>query len=155
MKAVWIGFAAVGLSGVVHAQVDVSGAWVRGTVSGQTTTGAYMELKSVQGAVLVGAESPIARRVEIHEMKMDGDVMRMRAMPRLPIPAGKPVALRPGGVHVMLTGLKRPLSKGERIPLKLKIETPDKKLATVDVEAEVRELGSGAPAAAPGGHGSH
>jgi copper(I)-binding protein len=88
-------------------------------------------------------------------MKMDGDVMRMRAMPRLPIPAGKPVALRPGGVHVMLTGLKRPLSKGERIPLKLKIETPDKKLATVDVEAEVRELGSGAPPAAPGGHGSH
>ena len=91
----------------------MAGAWVRGTVAGQTTSGAFMELKSAGGAVLVGAESPAAGAVEIHEMNMDGNVMRMRAVPRIDLPAGKSVELKPGGYHVMLMQLKQPLKVGE------------------------------------------
>ena len=123
-----------------HAQVEARAAWVRGTVQGQTTAGAYMELTSGERASLVGAESPAARRAEIHEMKMEGNVMRMRAVPRLELPPGKTVELKPGGYHMMLVGLKRPLKKGNLVPIRLKVELSDKTVKTIQVMAEVREL---------------
>jgi copper(I)-binding protein len=125
-------------------QVSVTNAWVRGTVPGQTSSGAFMELKSSVGAVLVGADSPAAGTVEIHEMKMDGNVMRMRAAPRIEIPAGKSVELKPGGYHVMLMQLKRQLKAGETVPIRLRVEGKDKSVTSVDVRAEVRDP-SGAP----------
>jgi len=99
-----------------------------------------MVLKSGAGAVLVGAESPAAAIVEVHEMRMDGNVMRMRAIPRLELPAGRTVELKPGGYHVMLVDLKRPLKNGDSVPLRLKIEGKDKSVATVEVKADVREF---------------
>jgi len=120
------------------AQVEVRSAWVRGTVGAQKTSGAYMEITSVQGGSLIGAESASAGTVEVHEMRMDGNVMRMRPVPRLDLPAGKTVQLRPGGYHIMLIDLKQPLKRGESVPLKLKIENRDKSVSTVEVKAEVR-----------------
>ena len=96
--------------GSVHAEgVDVQGAWARATVLGQKATGAFMKLTAKDGAKLVGAASPVAGVTEVHEMKMEGDVMRMRAIPGLDLPAGKTVELKPGGYHVMLMDLKAPL----------------------------------------------
>ena len=132
------------------AQVEVKSAWVRGTVAAQKTTGAYMEINSAQGARLVSVESTVAGTVEVHEMSMDKNVMRMRAVPKLDLPAGKTVELKPGGYHVMLIDLKKPLKKGDSVPLKLKIENKDKTVSTVEVKAEVRET-----TAAPEHKGAH
>jgi copper(I)-binding protein len=130
----------------VHAQVEARGAWVRGTVVGQTTAGAYMELTSDRRASLLGAESPAAGSAEIHEMRIEGNVMRMRAVPRLELPPGKTVELRPGGHHMMLVDLKRPLKKGDLVPIRLKVELSDKTVKTIQVLAEVRDLsGNGRP----------
>ena len=142
--------AAAAASAPAWAQVEVKSAWVRGTVAAQKTTGAYMEISSARGASLVGAESAAAGLVEVHEMSMDGNVMRMRAVPKLDLPAGKTVELRPGGYHMMLIDLKRPLKKGDRVPLRLKIENKDKTVSTVEVKAEVRDA-----TAAPEHKGAH
>ena len=92
------------------AAVKVEGAWARASVPGQKGTGAFMKLTAKDGAKLVGASSPAAGVTEVHEMKMEGDVMKMRAVPALELPAGKPVELKPGGYHVMLLDLKAPLA---------------------------------------------
>jgi copper(I)-binding protein len=81
-------------------------------------------------------------------MKMDGGVMKMRAVARLDLPAGKPVKLQPGGYHVMLMDLKQPLKKGDLVPLTLKFEGKDKSVETIEVKAEVRDLTTAAPPAA-------
>ena len=122
------------------ADVTVRDPWARGTVVGQTASGAFLELQSSADATLIGVSSPAAGVVEVHEMSMDNGVMKMRAVPRLDLPAGKPVVLKPGGYHIMLMDLRKPLKKGESLPLKLKIEGKDKKLSTIEVKAEVREL---------------
>ncbi len=131
----------------VAADVDVKTPWVRGTVSGQQATGAFMEITSKSGAAIIGASSPVAGVTEVHEMKMDGGVMKMRAVARLDLPAGKPVKLQPGGYHVMLMDLKQPLKKGDLVPLTLKFEGKDKSVETIEVKAEVRDLTTTAPPA--------
>ncbi len=99
-----------------------------------------MELRSKDDAALVGVESPVAGMVEIHDMKMDGSVMRMRAVARIDLPAGKTVELKPGGYHVMLMQLKRTLKAGETVPIRLRIEGADKSVKTIELKAEVRSL---------------
>lgn len=136
------------VSSALAADVDVQTPWVRGTVAGQKATGAFMELSSKSGATVVGVSSPVAGVTEIHEMKMDGGTMKMRAIPRLDLQAGKPVSLAPGGYHVMLMDLKQPLKKGDTVPLTLQVEGKDKKIETIDIKAEVRDLTASAPAAA-------
>lgn len=136
------------------ADIDVKTPWVRGTVAGQKATGAFMELSSPQGAAIVGASSPVAGVTEIHEMKMDSGVMKMRAAPRLEIAAGKPVSLAPGGYHVMLMDLKQQLKPGDIVPITLQVENKDKKVESVEIKAEVRELTASAPAANQHMHGS-
>lgn len=101
------------------ADVKVEGAWARASVQGQKATGAFMRLTAKDGARLVRAESPAAGVTEVHEMKMEGDVMKMRAVPSLDLPAGKTVELKPGGYHVMLLDLKAPLAKDSSVPLTL------------------------------------
>ena len=131
--------AAVLASGPAIAQVEAKYAWVRSTVGAQKTTGAYLEITSAQGGSLVGAESASAATVEVHEMRMDKNIMRMRAVPRLDLPPGKTVELKPGGYHIMLIDLKQPLKKGDTIPIRLRIENRDKSVSTVEVKAEVRD----------------
>lgn len=151
MKAVHriLTFALLALSATTGfaADIEIKAPWVRGTVAGQTATGAFMEVTSKAGATLVGAASPVAGVTEIHEMKMDGGVMKMRAVARLDLPAGKPVILGPGGYHVMLMNLKQTIKPGDSVPLTLQFEGKDKKVEMVEVVAEVRDLTSKAPAA--------
>ena len=139
MKKAVLGATLLAAAASAQGQVEAHAAWIRGTVRGQTTAGAYMRLSSSQGASLVGAESPVAGSVELHDMKMDGNVMRMRAVASVKIPPGKTIEFKPGAHHMMLVGLKRPLSKGESVPIRLKVELGDKSIRTVQITAEVRE----------------
>ena len=112
--------AALGLCGAAVAQtLEVHGAWARATVPGQMATGAFMKLTAKDTSKLVSVSSPVAGVVEVHEMKMEGDVMKMRAIAGLDLPAGKAVELKPGGYHVMLMDLKQPLPMNTTIPLTL------------------------------------
>lgn len=129
------------------AQVSVSDAWVRGTVAGQKVTGAFMQLTSPVDAALVDAATPAAKFVEIHEMKKEGEMMKMKAIDRLPLPAGKSVDLKPGGYHVMLFDLKAPLKEGDVVPLTLTFEDKAGKKSTVEVKAAVRALTAADPRA--------
>jgi copper(I)-binding protein len=76
-------------------------------------------------------------------MAMEGNVMKMRAIPKLDLPAGQTVELKPGGYHVMLIDLKAPLKKGDMVPVKLKVQGKDGKPAEIEVKAEVRDMGAG------------
>src|SRR5690606_6173421 len=125
------------------AEVTVSEAWGRGTVPSQKVTGGFFTIESAKGGAIVGAESPAAARVELHEMRMEGDVARMRRVERLPLPAGKPLELRPGGYHLMLIDLKQPLADGDSIPLQLRVDSGKGQVETIDVRATVRGLGGG------------
>ena len=145
--------AALAAAPAAHAQVAVSDPWVRGTVAGQKATGAFMQLKADADVSLVGASSPVAGIVEIHEMKMDAGVMKMSAISALPLPAGKAVELKPGGYHVMLMALKAPLKEGDSVPVTLTFKDKDGKASTTLVNAPVKAL-TATPAAAPA-HGKH
>lgn len=131
--------------------VTVKDAWIRGTVPGQSGTGAFMELTGKSNARLIGAASPAAKVVEVHHMKMENGVMKMYAVEGVELPAGKPVRLAPGGYHVMLMDLAKPLTAGDKVPLKLTIEFPDKRRETLDLSVEVRDV-KGQPAK---GHHQH
>lgn len=125
------------------AQTTVKDAWVRGTVAQQKATGAFMQITSATGGKLVSVSSPAAGVVEIHEMKMDGSTMQMRAVPALDLPVGKAVELKPGGYHVMLMDLKAPLKEGETVDVSLVVEGKDGKKETVTVKAPVKALAGG------------
>jgi periplasmic copper chaperone A len=125
------------------ANVTVSDAWARATKPGQPVSAAYMQIKSDADAKLIGVSSPAVPRVEVHEMKMDGDVMQMREVKALELPKGKAVALEPGGFHIMLMNLNKPIAAGDLIPLTLVVESGGKK-QTVEVKAEARAQGGGA-----------
>lgn len=118
---------------------DVTDAWARATVPGQTVGAAYLKITSPVRARLVGVKSPIAKKVEIHSAKMEDGVMRMREMTGLDLPAGEIVELVPMGTHLMLMQLKSPLKEGTEIPLALIIEE-NKKRRTVQIKAIVKAL---------------
>ena len=126
------------------AAVSVQDAWVRGTVAQQKASGAFMTLTSPVAGRLVGASSPVAGVTEIHEMRMDGQVMRMRAIDGLDLPAGQAVQLKPGGYHVMLMELKQPLKAGETVPITLVIERAGGAKESIRVDAPVRPLAASA-----------
>ena len=133
------------LAGVAHAQVAVDAPWVRASVPQQTATGAFMRLTASRDLRLIGARSDIAQNTEVHEMAMQGQMMRMREVAAVPLPRGQAVALAPGGYHVMLIGLKRPLSAGDQVTLTLVFEDAGGKRSEQTVQAQVRPLGAGAP----------
>lgn len=126
------------LSLAAQAQVKVDDPWVRATVAPQKATGAFMQITSAKAAKVVAVSSPVAAMVEIHEMKMDDGVMRMRAVDALPLPAGQAVALKPGSYHVMLMGLKQPIKAGETVPLTLTVEAEGGQRSAVEVKAVAR-----------------
>ena len=136
--------ALIGIALPAAAEVSVTNAWVRGTVASQKTTGAFMQLSSPVDTALIAVTSPVAKIAEVHEMKMEGGVMKMNAVDRVAVPAGKPVELRPGGYHVMLVDLVAPLKDGDMVPLKLTFEEKGGKKQTVEVKAVVRPLAAGA-----------
>ena len=129
--------AALSLALPAAAQVIVSDPWIRGTVPQQMATGAFMQLKSAKDARLIEARSPAAGVVEIHEMKMENNVMRMRAVQSLALPAGRTVELKPGGYHVMMMDLKQQMKDGDVVPMTLVVESGGKR-ETIEVKAKVR-----------------
>lgn len=133
------------LGGAALAQTMVSEPWARGTTPVQKASGLFLELRSADAARLVGGSSPWAGRVEIHEMKMDGDTMRMRQIPALELPAGQTVQLKPGGYHLMLMDLKQPLKAGDSLPLTLKVERAGKPVETLELKVPIRALGAAMP----------
>lgn len=126
------------LSFAASAQVTVKDAWVRATVAQQKATGAFMQLLSAQDAQLISAQSPVAGVVEVHEMRMDGGVMKMRAVPKLALPAGQAVDLKPGSYHVMLMDLKGQVKDGDTVPVTLVVEGQDGKRHTLEIKAAAR-----------------
>ncbi|MBL8386362.1 MAG: copper chaperone PCu(A)C [Burkholderiales bacterium] len=136
------------------AQVTIKDPWVRATVPQQKATGAFMQITTAQDTRLVEARSPVAGVVEIHEMKMENNVMKMRAVSGLDVPAGKGAELKPGGYHVMLMELKEQMKEGATVPVTLVFEGKDRKRETVDVKATVRPLAGGG-AKKGDAHGGH
>ena len=122
-------------------QIAVKDAWVRGTVPAQKTTAAYMTITSSSEAKLVGVHSGVAQRAELHTTMLMGGINHMHAADSVRLPAGKAVELKPGGHHIMLLELMKPIVPGERIPLILTIEDDSGKRARIQVNAAVRPLG--------------
>jgi hypothetical protein len=144
---------AAALSLPAAAQTTVKDAWVRGTVAQQQGTGMFLQITSASGGRLVSGSSPVAGVVEIHEMAMEGNVMRMRALPNgLELPAGRTVELKPGGYHVMLMSLKQQLKPGETVPVSLVVTGADGRTETLNLQVPVRTLAGGAAAKDHGAH---
>jgi periplasmic copper chaperone A len=109
-------------SALSWAQVTVEGAWARPTVPGQQGGGGFLTLRSPVADRLIGGSTPLAQRFELHTMTMKGDVMEMREVDGIDLPAGQKVELKPGGLHVMLVGLKQPLKVGTKVPVTLRFK---------------------------------
>lgn len=144
------------VSSALHAQnVEVSNAWVRSTVQGQKGTGAFMNITAKDGAKLVGVSSPVAGVAEVHEMKMEGDIMKMRALPVLDLPAGQTVQFKPGSYHLMLMDLKQPLSKGSTVPLTLRLQDAQGIETRLEVSVPVNTAPPAAMAGNAADHSAH
>ena len=120
--------------------IEIENAWSRATPPGAKTAVGYMTLKNDSTAPdrLLGASSPIAAKVETHVTVKEGDVMKMRMVKGYAIPAHGRYELKPGGSHLMLVDIKKPLKEGDKVPLTLRFE----KAGEVTVEMPVRALGS-------------
>ena len=138
------------LSASAFAQnISVTDAWTRATVQGQKATGAFMKITAKDNAKLVGVSSPVAGVAEVHEMKMDKDVMKMAALPSgLELPAGKTVELKPGGYHVMLMDLKAPLAADSTVPVTLTFQDAKGNKTTQELKLPVKAMAAHA-------HGEH
>ena len=137
------------------AHVKVENAWARASVQGQQASGAFMRLTAEEPLKLVGVETSVAAVAEVHEMKMDGDVMRMRAIESLDLPKGVAVDLKPGGYHLMLQQLKGPLLKDSQIPVTLVFKDGKGAVSRLSLQLPVRATApaGAAPAGAmPAGH---
>ena len=133
----FLGVLLLALAGTVasaQAAPKVEDAWARPTVAGQAGGGGFLKITSPTADRLVAATAPVSKTVELHTMQMDGNVMRMRQVPAIDIPAGQTVELKPGGLHVMFIGLTQTLKDGATFPLKLRFE----KAGEVEVEVKVR-----------------
>jgi periplasmic copper chaperone A len=114
--------------------IEVKNAWARATPGKAETGAAYLTIESAAPDRLTGVSTPVAGKAEVHEMTMQGGVMKMRPLGPVDLPAGHAVVLKPGGTHIMLTGLKQPLRVGESFPLTLDFEKAGKREVTVTIE---------------------
>lgn len=121
--------------------LQIDNAYTRATAPGQQVAGGFMKIEN-KGAAdqLISASSPAAGEVQLHEMAMEGNVMKMRQLKDIPVPAGGAVELKPGGLHLMFMGIKTPLAAGETVPVKLKFA----KAGEVEVKFPVNAMGAGA-----------
>ena len=136
---------------LAHAQAEptihAEGAWSRATSPNQQVGVAYLTITSTGADRLLGASSPVAAEAQVHEMVMDGQVMRMREVAGLDLPAGQTVSLMPGGYHIMLMNLKSRLTVGETFPLHLTFEHSP----ATDVQVRVQPAGASGPITAEPG----
>jgi len=132
-------------AGAVLAQtgeVQITAAWARATPGGAQAAAAYVTLESPAGDRLTGVSTPAAEKADIHEMSMDNGVMKMRPVEGVDLPPGQKVTLKPGGYHIMLTGLAKPLVEGQSFPLTLDFAKGGARQVTVSVQ-KVGAMGSG------------
>jgi copper(I)-binding protein len=122
------------------AQTTVEDAWVRTSVPGQPSSGAFMRVTADSDSRLLSVSSPVAKNVQIHEMSMTNDVMRMGPVDSVTLPAGKTVSLDPDGYHVMLMGLVRQIKEGDLVPLTLTVENDKGIRETINVQAPARAM---------------
>lgn len=123
-----------------YAEVTVQNAWVRATVPQQKAAGVFFDIQATENLQLVEAQTSAATSAELHEMKMENDVMRMRPLEQLALPAGKKVNLKPGGYHLMLMGLKNQIKVGDVIPLRLMFQDKNKKQQFVDIKVIAKPI---------------
>lgn len=148
--SVAIALAALWAGQALAQNVQVKDPWARATVQGQKASGAFMTLTAKADTTLVGVASSVAGVAQVHEMKMDGGVMQMRALPKgLELPAGKAVTLKPGSFHLMLMDLKVPLQKDTTIPLTLRFKDAKGVESTLELRVPVS---TSAPGGDAGGH---
>lgn len=127
------------MSASAFAQVSIKNAWIRNTVEGQKVTSAFMQLTAQENGKLLGFSSSIAARIEMHETRKSNNVMRMRAVESVNLPAGEMVEFTSGSYHLMLYGLKKKLRVGDDVPLTLTFENKDKNVKSIDFTAKVRD----------------
>ncbi|MDD1002607.1 MULTISPECIES: copper chaperone PCu(A)C [Pseudomonas] len=140
IKRAVLALSLLGLASQVSAQTKVDDAWVRATVPTQSASGAFMTLTADSDSKLLSVATSVAKIVQIHEMTMNGDVMKMGEVKSVDLPAGKAVKLDPNGYHVMLMGLTAQLKEGETVPLTLTVENAKGEKETIEVKAPVRAL---------------
>lgn len=121
-------------------EVKVTKAWTRATAPGQDSASVQMTIISKKDAALVGVASGSAQSGEIHSMVMEGDMMKMRALESLPLPAKTPVTLGADGNHLMLIGLKSPLKAGHKLPFALTVKFADGHTSVIRVLAVIKPL---------------
>jgi len=156
LNALLVAVVGFGLASMAQAQnakvgsVQIENAYTRATVPGQMAAGGFMKIEN-KGAAdqLISASSPVSGEVQLHEMAMEGNVMKMRQVKDIPVPAGGAVELKPGGLHLMFMNIKAPLAAGETVPVKLKFA----KAGEVEVKMPVNAMGN--PGAAHGGAMKH
>jgi hypothetical protein len=122
-------------------QLAVDNAWARATPGKSDIGAAYVTIHSPTADRLVAASTPVAKKAELHTMEMSGMVMKMRPISSIDIPAGQSVSLAPGGMHIMLMGLKQPLKAGQSFPLSLTFA----KAGTRTVNVAVEKVGASGP----------
>lgn len=131
---------AAGAQAQAQSELSITAPWVRATVPAQKSTGAYMHLLSASGARLVRVSSPVAATVELHQMEMSGEMMKMRQVDGIELPAGKGVNLASGSYHIMLVGLKRQLKQGDAVDITLQVLGKDKKRENITIKVPVKPL---------------
>jgi copper(I)-binding protein len=136
------------LAPVSIGDIEITDAFTRATLPNAPVAGGYLTITNKGKAEdsLLSATSPAAGKVELHQMSMQGDVMKMAPLPDgIVVPAGETVELSPGGLHIMFMQLKRPFVEGETVPVTLDFE----KAGTVEVQLPVGGIGADAPDAMP------
>ena len=124
----------------VSAQTAITDAWVRATVPGQQSTGAFMTVTASTDSKLVSAQSPVAKTVQIHQSSMANDVMSMQEVASVDLPAGKPVTLDSNSYHVMLIDLQKQVKEGDQVPITLTVEDAKGAMQNIEVQATARAL---------------
>ena len=114
--------------------VEITNAWARATPGKAANGAAYLTLTAAAADRLIGVSTPVANKAELHRMTMDGTVMKMRQIPEVDLPAGQPVTLKPGAIHVMLVGLTEPLKAGQSFPLTLHFAKAGTEVVNITVE---------------------
>ena len=149
LKTLSIGILGLGFCGSLMAQdvsktvtanaIKIENAYVRATAPGQQVAGGFLKIENKGTAdQLVSASSPVAGEVQLHEMSMDGNVMKMRQVKDIAVPANGAVELKPGGYHLMFLNLKGPFNAGQTVPVKLKFA----KAGEVEVKLPVNAVGA-------------
>jgi copper(I)-binding protein len=140
LKNLLLGLSLITLAGHAAAQTMVENAWVRATVPGQASSGAFMTVTASADSKLLSVQSPVAKIVQLHQSSMKNDVMIMQEVESVALPAGKPVVLDTNSYHVMLIDLTAQVKEGDHVPLTLIVEDAQGVKSSIKVDATARAL---------------